>query len=252
MNRVCRAFAYRIGGLGLFALLIAAVATLGACSDAEPQPLRFGEAVWSPGESSLYRITDLNGRDAGIVLYEMHALEDDAWRLERLTQAQGDEEMLTVDMAVHGFRPRASELVRSDATGRERVAAVYDQGSVELELTTKQDVTTTETVHVPSDSRDARSLFMLVRSLPLAQGYTTRINTFLPVSSRMARTSVTVLGDEQVETPAGVFDTWVLELDEGDRQSRAWVAKEGAHPLVKYIDAANGGTFVLAEYVAGE
>lgn len=219
-----------------------------ACTGPAAQPLRFGDAVWQPGETSIFRVTDVNGDTAGTVRYDMESLDADGWRMERLTQTQGDEERLSVDMDAPGFRTRASELERVSVDGAERVAASYDGGEVQLELTNQDDNVTTQTVNVPSDSRDARALFMLVRTLPLEIGYSTKVNTYQPVTSRMVRTTVTVIGDEPVETPAGTYDAWLLVLDEGDRQSRAWVAKEAPYPLVKYIDAANGGLFELAEF----
>ncbi len=229
-------------------MLVTALLALGGCSGPEAQALRFGEAVWRPGETSIYRVTDVDGEPAGAVRYGMQALGADSWRMERLTQTQGDEERLSVDMDAQGFRALASTLLRTAVDGQERVAATYSSGRVDLELTTKEDVTTFETVSVPSDTRDARALPMLVRTLPLEPGYSTKVNTFLPVTSRMGRTTVTVLGDEPVETPAGSFDAWLVVLDEGDRQSRVWIAKEAPHQLVKYIDAANGGLFELAEF----
>jgi hypothetical protein len=233
----------------LFLMLLVALV---ACGSPEPQPLRFGEAVWRSGETSLYRITDVNGSYAGTAQYEMRLLDGDLWRMEREIQAQGIEELLGVEMAARGFRPHASTLVRIDDGSQERVSAAYELGEVNLELTTRQNVTTYERINVPSDSRDARALFMLVRSLPLASGYSTRINTFLPVAARMTRTEVRVLGNDQVDVPAGSYSTWVVELDEGDRQSRVWIGTEPPHPLVKYVDGANGGVFELAEFWPGE
>lgn len=233
-------------------LLLALLTVLGACGAPEPQPLLFEEAVWRPGEMSVYRITDRDGNFAGTVRYDMTAPDNDTWRMARDIQTRGVEEMLSVDMARHGFRPRSSTLVRVTDGVQERVAATYDQGEVDLELTSKQDVTTYERVNVPSDSRDGRALFMLVRALPLAAGYSTRVNTFMPIQSRMTRTEVTVLGEEDVEVPAGTFATWVVALDEGDFQSRLWIGTEPPHPLVKYVDGANKGTFELAEFEAGQ
>lgn len=219
-----------------------------ACTGPEAQPLRFGEAVWQPGETSVFRVTDVNGDAAGSVRYDMESLGPDAWRMQRLTQTRGDEERLSVDVDAQGFRTRASDLERITLDGDERVTATYDGGTVQLSLTSRDDSVTTQTVNVPSDSRDARALFMLIRTLPLEVGYSTKINTFQPVTSRLTRTTVTVIAEEPVETPAGPYNAWLVVLDEGDRQSRAWVAKEAPYPLVKYIDAANGGVFELTEF----
>jgi hypothetical protein len=234
------------------ALIAGLLALLSACGGPEAQPLRFGAAAWQPGETSVYRVTDVNNEPAGTVRYEMQAPGPGTWRMERVTQTQGDEERLSVEMDEAGFRTRASDLERISPDGSERVTASYDGGEVQLELTTKSDVRTSETVNVPSDSRDERALFMLLRTLPLEIGYSTKVNTFQPVTSRMARATVTVIGDEPVETPVGTFDAWLVVLDEGDRQSRAWIGKEAPFPLVKYIDASNGGLFELADYSQGE
>ena len=245
MSRLRQVLQYRAFSI---VLLTAVALGMAACGNPEPQPLHFGDAVWRPGETSLYRATDLNGEPAGTVRVVMQQSDGDGWRMERVTQTQGDEELLTVDMAAQGFRPRASILERSSGGTIERVEATYDHGQVHLALTTKGDATTTEVVSIPSDSRDARTMFMLVRTLPLTTGFSTRVNTFLPVAARMARTTVTVLGDETVETPAGTFDAWLTVLDEGDRQSRAWISKEKPFPLVKYVDGANSGLFELVEF----
>ncbi len=225
---------------------------LGACSVGKPQPLQFNEAAWSAGETSLYQVTDLNDQYAGTVQWSFTAPDSETWRIDRLTDTQGDVEQLQVTMAAAGFRPTHSSLVRESDAGGEQVDAEYSRGEVNLTLTTKEDVTTYERVNVPSDSRDARSLFMLIRSLPLQKGYATRINTFLPIASLQTRTEISVHGIEEVTTPAGTSEAWKVQLDDGDRTSRAWVAVEAPHQLVKYEDAANGGVFELLEFTPGQ
>ena len=141
--------------------------------------------------------------------------------------------------------------MRQEGDRQERVATSYDHGVADLELTNKQDVTTYQRVNIPSDARDQRTLLMLVRVLPLAQGYVTRLNTFLPVMPLLDRVTVTVTGDERVNTPAGSYDAWRLELDTGDSTTQAWIGVEAPYPLIKYVDGRNGGTFELAEYWPG-
>lgn len=241
---------HRAGCVTRAVFVLVSLLLFGACGANTIQPLQFGEAVWQPGETSLYQVTDMYGDYAGTVRWTFSQPEADVWRLERFTDTQGDEELLTMDMAVQGLRPQASSLQRHNADGVESARATYDRGEVNLELTTRQDITTYERVNVPSDSRDARALYMLIRSLPLAEGYGANVNTFLPVASRMARAEISVKGEEEVTTPAGTFKTWRVTLDEGDRSSTAWVAMDAPYPLVKYVDAGNGGVFELSEFVA--
>ena len=80
-----------------------------------------------------------------------------------------------------------------------------------MSLASRDDNVTTQTVNVPSDSRGARALFMLMRKY-------WRLGT-LP-ARHLACTTVTVIADEPVEMPLGTFDAWLVVLDEGDRQCR--------------------------------
>ena len=61
-----------------------------------------------------------------------------------------------------------------------------------------------------------------------------------------------VIKQEQITTPAGNFDTWQVTLETPTTKTSAWIGRDDAHPLVKYVDGRNGGTFVLGEYTAGE
>lgn len=233
-------------------IILSSLIVLGACGGVDPQPLQFNDAVWSEGETSLFQATDMNDRYAGTVEWTFSSAGDELWRLERTTDTQGDLERLQIDMAEAGFRPVQSSLVRDSDSGREQVDADYGRGEVNLTLTTVEDVTTYERANVPSDSRDARALFMLIRSLPLQKGYSTRINTFLPIASRLSRIEISVKDIDEVTTPAGVYEAWRVEIDDGDRTSRAWIAVDSPHQLVKYEDAANSGVFDLLEFTPGQ
>jgi hypothetical protein len=142
-------------------------------------------------------------------------------------------------------------LVRSDHSGQEQVRAAYSSGQVDLELTTKQNVTTYERVNVPSDARDQRTLVVLARSLPLAEGYATRINSFFPLAGQLDRVTISVVGQEDIETPAGVFATWHVKLESDDRSSEAWIGTEAPYPLVKVVDERTQGALELTEFHAG-
>jgi len=234
-----------------WAAVVAAVALLflPGCGTVEPQPLRFDPAPWRDGETSLYRITDRNGRDAGAVRYAMQQTGDNGWMMARETAAQGVQETLAVHMAGEGFRPRTSLVVRTEEGVTERLSAIYDGAQVDLEMTNKRNITTVERMNVPSDVRDQWSLFMVARALPLATGYSTRLNVFSPIIGRQSRVTLTVAKPVQVDVPAGSFETWPVTLDLGDMKSELWIGVEPPHPLVKYVDGANQGAFELAEFL---
>lgn len=230
----------------LAALLLLTLAW--GCSAPEPQPLLFNSAPWQDGETSVYRVTDRNGRPAGTTQYTIAQTADDGWTILRNTAAQGVQETIVVALAGTGFRPRTSSLVRTEDGRTERLSAVYAGGKVDMQMTNRRDITTSERVSIPSDSRDQWTLFMLVRALPLQQGYTTRLNVFLPVMGRQSRVTLTTTGVEQITVPAGTYDAWHVTLDFGNTQSELWVGVDPPHPLVRYIDGANQGVFELDEF----
>ena len=101
-----------------------------------------------------------------------------------------------------GFRPVYSHLVRTDVNGKQVVEAQFAGAQVDIALTSRQGATVYERVQAPSDIRDERTLLLILRALPLAQGYATRINSFLPVVGKMERVAVQVRRTETVTTPA--------------------------------------------------
>ncbi|MCB9139368.1 MAG: DUF3108 domain-containing protein [Caldilineaceae bacterium] len=237
----------RVVGLLLGAALLIAVST--ACSRPEVQPLVMGAAPWSNTETSRYAITNLNGDFAGTLQYQIQQA-DDGWIFRREISSSETQEVISVETDDGVFLPRSALLVRVYATGEERVNTTYAGGQVDMELTTVQNVTTNERNHIPSDARDQRTVLMLLRTLPLEKGYSARMNSFLPVANLLDRVTVNVLRREEITVPAGTFDTWLVELDTGDSETRAWIGVDAPYPLVKFTESRNGGLFELEAFEA--
>ncbi len=99
--------------------------------------------------------------------------------------------------------------------------------------------------------RETSTLPMITRALPLASGYATQLNAFLPIAGLLDRVTVSVVGDEDITTPAGTYDTWTVTLDAGDAVTRLWIAKDAPYPLIKFIDGRNKATFELESFTPG-
>lgn len=234
--------------------LLVLLISLAACS-AQPQPLVFGEPVWTDGETSSYRVTNREQRIVGTATFEVQRglqwAQEDGWTLVREIIDAGVSERATIEMQPVGYRPLYSHLERTGGSGSQVVEAQISGGQVELALTNRQGATVYERVQVPSDIRDERSLLLILRALPLAEGYATRINGFLPVVGRMERVALQVRRAESVTVPAGAFDTWVVELKTNERITRAWVARTAPFTVVKFIDGRSQATFELTAFSAG-
>jgi hypothetical protein len=246
----------RVGSPGWLSLLLL-VWLIGGCGRPEPQPLRFGAAPWGAGEISEYAVTDVNGQAAGITRYAITAGQSPdngrGWLIRREIAAQGVNETVTVE-TTEDYRPLISTVTRSTVSqpGQETVKATYDRGQVDMELTTRQNVTTYERTNIPSDARDSNVLLPIVRSLPLAEGYATRIQAFLPIAGLMETFTVSVLDRETVTVPAGTFETFKVELRTNNYTTVAWYAQDDARVLVKYEDGRNRGTFELTNVQPSE
>ncbi len=236
----------------LWAGLLALVLLLGACGAPAVRPLRLGDAPWQSGEQANYTLLDADDNPMGTALLALSQEPVNGapgWVLRRQVTGSGGSEVSSVSMSAAGYRPAQSALSISDSAGTERVSATYDQGEVNLDLTTKLNNTTVQRINVPSDARDQRSLWTLVRTLPLAQGYATELNSFLPLTGRLERVTVTVGKEEQVNVAAGLFDAWNIVIDYGDRQTRLWIGVDAPHALVKVEDG--GLTWELAQLENG-
>ena len=233
--------------------LLLLLTSLAACS-AQPQPLVFGEPVWADGEVSSYRVTNREGRIVGTATFQVQRglewAQEDGWTLVREIIDAGVSERATVEMQPAGYRPLYSRLERTGGGGTQVVEAQISGGQVEIALTNRQGATVYQRVQVPSDIRDERTLLLIVRALPLAQGYATRINSFLPIVGKMERVALQVGRAESVTAPAGAFDTWVVELKTNERTTRAWVAQTAPFPVVKFIDGRSQATFELTSLSA--
>ncbi len=237
---------------GIFVLVAGLL--LAACGGAEPQPLIFGEPAWRSGENSHYQVTDRTGKLAGTAMVSLivgNEENPDGWTLRREISA-GQFEVATILMTGGGYGPVKSYLTRTDDSGTQKVEAVKDRAQVDIALTDRTGATTYQRVSVPSDIRDERTLLTLARSLPLAEKYATRINSFLPIVGIVETVTVEVRKREQVTVPAGEYDTWLVDFSTPDRTTQAWIGVDAPHPVVKFIDARSKGLFELTEFVEGE
>ena len=240
---------WTVGWLAVVALLLA------SCGRPEPTPLLFEAAPWANGEQHTMSLTNADGQQVGSAVYTLNSTVgggQPAWAFERQISALGSQETITVTMDAQGFRPQASRLTRSNEGSQESVDAQYGSGQVDMLLNTRQNIMTTQRVSVPSDARETVTLPMLLRALPLAKGYATEINVYMPVAGQLERIELQVTGDEVVQTEVGSFGTWVVELNTRDSQSKAWIAKEAPHQLVKYLDGRNKATLQLTQYQPGK
>lgn len=220
------------------------------------QTLRIGEAPFADGEMAHYRVT-FNGDPMGTAQWDTSARIDAAtgaqagWQVRRQLDRPREQEIVVVDVGPNGFRPIESTMVRVLPDGAEQAKATYAGSAIELDLTTRFNVTTNQQLSMPSDVREQRSLPWIVRMLPLEAGYGAEINALQPIVGRMARVKISVGRPESVTVPAGTFEAFNIMLDDGNDVSRVWVGVDAPHPVVKYLDGITGLQYELDTFAAG-
>ncbi len=243
----------RRAGLALPIGLILAL-SLTACGGGDPVPFEPGAAPWQAGEIQRYQVTDLNGQLAGSAEMTITASTRtdnvDGWLLERQVSAGPEYEANSVELTAKGYRPRLTEMVRRVDQTEQATQAVYAGSKVNITLTTAREITTYQQASITSDVRDERSLLHILRTLPLAEGYATRINSFLPVVGRQERITVSVLGQADVTVPAGTFSTWEVRLESPDKRvTTAWISQDAPFPVVKFVDGRSNAMYALTDFL---
>jgi hypothetical protein len=95
-------------------------------------------------------------------------------------------------------------------------------------------------------------LFISLRGIPFQKGYrqsfrlldSQMTNKFLP--PEWHRAEIVVVGEEEVQTPAGTIRSWRVDVTSDRINISIWFSKDFPHYLVKYLDAS-GEEMILKE-----
>ena len=171
--------------------------------------------------------------------YTVHAAEANGrpiWRLDKRACA-GGQSFSRVEVEADSFNPlrsRWKHVIIGD------VEAVYAPGRVELKSKGKSEL---KKVGFEGAVYDNEEVIQLMRRLPLAPGYTTTLRCLATLGGGMiVPVKLDVTGREQVETPAGKFECYRVELN---INQTFWYATDARRLLVKF--EAGGSVVELAE-----
>ena len=156
-------------------------------------------------------------------------------------------------LAAGSLRPRSRSARQGVATvevafADDRVTGTLKAGA--------QEVPIDQELAAPVFGSDS-ALNLVVTALPLSEGYATTLRTFeIGMQQRTRLLSLSVVGSESVEVPAGSFETWKLALEPLDGEGGAqtlWVTRDEPRLVVKTegkLPPQMGGGPVGTELVA--
>ena len=238
----------------LLGVLATASIALTGCAGASPAVKTsdvFGAAPWKAGERLEYRLRNDQGDELGRGIFTTQQDGDRLVLAQAFTEAPGrtpagatalkDDIALTVDAKT--LRPvqgtRIS--VARDASGKgqgTRTTWTYRPEGDRLHLATKveRDGAKPEEgeVTLRPHAYDNESSLWLWRSIPFAEGYDQAYVSANALDRTQQTVSLRVPQREQVEVPAGKFDTWRILLRNGRAVRTAWISIAAPHQIVRW------------------
>jgi hypothetical protein len=221
---------------GTLIVLVILAVVAAACSGANAPALTLGAAPWQDGEKAVYDIVDTNGSKLGTSEFSF-ARDGDAWLLTTTTKTGQVEEAAKVRLDGATLRPLGKEKTIKNAGTDATLSITYSTGKVQMKAVVngkEQNVA----VGIPANVLENDQLLMTLRAIPFAAGYQGSLVTFVPESAAKVKTTVRVLGQEKVETPAGSVDAWRVEGNLGQAKHSAWYAVAAPYALVQYDNGA--------------
>ncbi len=205
---------------------------------AEAMPLM--PAPWLDGEDLRLDIKFPTGFKIGTAWYRVNSGELDGHKIWRLTTRifATTQQASRVEVEAESFKPLHCWW-KVNLLGEVEVS--YSPGSAELKTLANGETNKIDLTGVVYDNEEA---VQLIRRLPLALDYKTTLRIFTGLGGgNIIPLGVTVLGQEQVEVPAGTFDCYKIKLSPVNQTF--YYSADAHHYLVKF--EAGGVAAVLSQ-----
>ncbi len=225
--------------------MISLAFALAACTP-QALPLTVSAIPWPDSEQTTYTIEDQQGNTVGSCQMIVEK-EDDTYLLTQNYDLWEWHMTDEINMRVNAdtLKPISESRIMDTAQGRIEVTTSYSDNKLTINAITPDGEQSAE-MDVPADAYDNDEVLFLYRALPFEIGYTASYTNIVAASALKPRVTISVTGQEMVETPAGSFDAYKLELEAAGATQYMWYAVETPHYLIKYD---NGVTiFLLTEH----
>ncbi len=205
-----------------------------------PATLRYENTV-SMGQRSVDRPTTRT-------LAEATHDDTPAWQVVDVAQSGAQADTLVVDRA--SLRP-----LQRRVGGQASIRLTFDSSSVRGRLSMRGQTRDVQQTFDQPVLASTANMEVALAALPLEPGYAARMPVYQLQQQAVATTTVEVTGTDTVETPAGAFETYVLEAtsDGPGPSGTIHVRRAAPHHLVRAdLEVTTGGRSVTATKVLQE
>ena len=187
--------------------------------------------------------------------------------VERSRTTHNDKEVWRVATTVESPMGQASDIAFLRVDDLRPVHRAIDQGPLSMKLDFSDDAITGAVTLPGGNTMDVDMSFegavlghmeSALAVMPLEPGFKTRVQAFEPGMQQLQQINIEVVAAESVETPAGAFDAYrldVLSADGNGISGKSWVTRAKPHLAVKseatLPPMAGGGTMVT-ELISAE
>lgn len=205
---------------------------------------------WQNGEITVMEVS----REGELIFYEESRIAMEGSLLLFTVEYQFAAEPLVrrIYMDQETLLPRRNETHFSTAAGKKsRLEVLYGEKEITLEKSIGQggEDAIVKAPLPASPFFDDDQFPLLVRTLPLEEGWKGKLRLFVPATARTATVNLEVVRREEITVPAGTFDCHVVEL--ADLARWAWVGVDSPHYLVKCVNEVAGTLSELVECYSG-
>lgn len=175
--------------------------------------------------------------------------DEEVWQVETTARTPMGENTDTVLLRVDDLRP----VHRSIQQGPARITLDYGETRIGGEISVPGQRKTPITVRIGEPV--VGHLETELATMPLEVGFETQLRAFQPAMGTVQLVQLAVATTESVETGAGTFDVYRVDVTGDDGSSmRVWVTREGPHRTVKteLTQPAMGGARIVSILAGAE
>ncbi len=233
--------------LALPLIVIVCLALFG-CGPTTPT-ITVHQIPWPDDETISYAVQDSQGTELGTLNMTIRR-EGDIYLMTSCTVMGNSTDDITIAMNANDLKPISETRTINVPPGGPITDGTYDisadfsdnQVILEADLPDEEHQGPYE-FDIPADSYANDQVWYLFRTLPFEEGYSGRYtNIVVWTNYQTPAATITVVGNETVETSVGSFDCNKLELSVLSITVYFWCGVEAPHYLVKY---QKGDTILL-------
>jgi|GEM_PF-2309673 len=208
--------------------------------------LELGPVPWADGEICRLLLKTNAGMNVGALYYMPRRIVSggkEVWQLDsyQVVPIKDMRQFTRVEADAETFAPIAGRTINQLGD----FVAAYEKDKVLLSMTVKGKTTTNE-MPVSGPVFDNEEALMLIRRLPLAEGYGTSFQIFTVQGGSVIDCPIDVVGKELVDVPWGKAECWKVRLAIYSGQIKAlehtlWFSADEHKRLMKY----DAGTAVM-------